>query len=331
MWEKSKNLSIATEIRMFDFLKAEIEYYHKKTTDLLLEVPVSRTTGFASYWDNVGEMTNQGVELSLQSTNMNTNDFTWTTTLNLSHNKNVIDKLNGEDNVGTFPFILREGESFNSIYLRDWAGVNNENGHAQWYVLENEKRVDKDNDGKWDVTEDSSKAGKRIVGKGDPLFTGSLKNDFSYKGFDLSFMFTFKVGGDAYVDAHSNIYDDGKGLDKAVTKLQIKDVWSKDNPNGTLPIASLYNKQNSNYNSSRRLVDATYARLKNITLGYNLPKDVISRVGMNNVRVYASAANVLTFSKMDGFDPESTSRGVVLSDFDFPPMKTFTFGVQVNF
>jgi outer membrane receptor protein involved in Fe transport len=159
-WEKNNTLSIATEARLFDFLNVEIEYYNRKTSDLLLKVPTTRTSGFSYYWDNVGEMTNKGIEVSLTSTNIQNDDFSWTTRLNLAHNKNTIDKLEGGDNVDTFPYILREGKSFNSIYMRDWAGVNPENGHGQWYVLEDEKRVDKNDDGKWDITEDTRYAGK---------------------------------------------------------------------------------------------------------------------------------------------------------------------------
>ena len=330
-WEKNKNLSIATELRMFDFLSVELEYYHRKTTDLLLQVPVSRTAGFSYYWDNVGEMTNQGIELSLTSTNIQNDDFSWTTRLNLAHNSNVIDKLEGGDNVETFPYILREGKSFNSMYLRDWAGVNPENGHAQWYILVDEKRVDADNDGQYDVTEDTRYAGKKIVGDGNPLFTGSLSNNFSYKNFDLSFMFTFKVGGDAYTDPHSSIFDDGASLNKAVTKEQLKGYWKTPGQNASLPIVSYSNKQHSHYNSSRRVQDASFARLKNINLGYSLPNEMVTKAGFSNVRLYASATNLLTITKIKGFDPETSTRGSLLDSFDFPPVKTVTFGVQLDF
>lgn len=330
-WEKNNNLSFATEMRAFGFLTAEIEYYIRKTDDLLLEVPVSRTTGFNSYWDNVGEMTNQGIELNLTTRNFNTNNFTWETLLNLSHNKNRIDRLDGQDNTDVFPFILREGKSFNSIYLRDWAGVNTANGHGQWYILENEKRVDKDGDGKFDVTENSAFAGKKIVGCGDPLLFGSISNNFSYRGFDLSLMFTFKIGGDSYIDPHVYIFDDGETLNNAVTKEQLKNYWKKPGDRAELPIVSYMNSQRTNNNSSRRLVDGSYLRLKTVSMGYSIPQKYISKAGISNARVYASASNLLTFSKIEGFDPETSARGVILENFDFPPLKTVTFGIQLNF
>ncbi|MRT91408.1 TonB-dependent receptor [Ancylomarina sp. 16SWW S1-10-2] len=330
-WEKNKTFSIATEMRLFDFLNVELEYYHRKTSDLLLQVPVTRTSGFSYYWDNVGEMTNQGLELSVTSHNINNDNFSWNTTLNLAHNKNTIDKLEGGDNVETFPYILREGKSYSSIYLRDWAGVNPTNGHAQWYVLENEKRVDNDNDGESDVTEDSRYAGKKIVGDGNPDLSGSINNSFTYKNFDLSFLITFKIGGDAYIDPYSSVYDDGASLTKAVTKAQLKDYWTTPGESASLPKVVYGSPQNSQYNSSRRLEDASYMRLKSINLGYSLPSEISAIAGLSNIRFYASATNLLTLSKIDDFDPETDSRGTVLSSFDFPPLKTVTFGVQVNF
>jgi len=330
-WEKNKTLSVATEARLVDFLTIELEYYQRKTSDLLLKVPVTRTAGFDYYWDNVGEMTNNGIEFGISTVNIQRKDLSWITRLNISHNKNTIDKLQGGDNVETFPYILREGESYNSMYLRDWAGVNPQNGHGQWYVLEKEQRVDKDGDGKHDITEDARFAGKRIVGDGTPDFIGSLNNTLTYKNFDFNFMFTFKVGGDAYIDPYYNIVDDGADITKAVTKFQLEDYWTTPGQNAKLPKVVHSSPQNSHFNSSRRLEDASFLRLKSVNLGYRLPESVISKVGLTNVRFYASATNLLTWSKIDHFDPETSARGNVLNKFDFPPVKTVTFGIQVGF
>ncbi len=332
-WEKNNTLSLALEGRIFEKLSFELEYFNKKTTDLLLEVPTSRTTGFSSYWANVGEMTNTGFEVTLKSLNIDTDDFKWNTSLSLSHYKNTVDKLVGGDNVATFPYILREGESFCSMYMRDWAGVNPENGHGQWYVLEDEKRVDKDGDGKFDVTEDTRKARKKIVGDGVPDLTGSLNNMFSYKGFDFSFLLTFKLGGDAYIDPYWSLFDDGAGINKAILKAQVDDYWTTPGQATELPKPVYSNPQHTNYNSSRRIKDGTFMRLKSVNLGYKLPSKWVEKAGLTSVRFYGSATNLLTFSELDdyGLDPETTSRGTVLDSFDFPPMKTITFGVQVNF
>jgi hypothetical protein len=161
--------------------------------------------------------------------------------------------------------------------------------------------------------------------------TGSINNNISYKNFDLSFLFTFKIGGDAYVDPYYSIYDDGASLNKAVTKAQLKDYWTPTNTNAKLPKVVYSSPQNTHFNSSRRLEDASYLRLKSINLGYSLPTDLISQIGLTNVRFYASATNLWTLSKIDDFDPETNSRGTVLDSFDFPPVKTVTVGLQVKF
>jgi TonB-linked SusC/RagA family outer membrane protein len=330
-WEKNNNFSIATEIKMFDFLSIELEYYHKKTTDLLLRVPASKTTGFNSRWGNVGAMTNQGVELAISSENIRTDDFSWTSSLVMSHSANTIDKLEGGDNVDTFPYILREGESFTSMYLRDWAGVNPENGHGTWYLLDkNEKRQDLDKDGKYDTTESTSKAGKRIVGSFDPLLEGSLSNSLSYKGLDLSFMFSFRLGGDAYSSGYGSLFDDGASLYRPVLKSNL-DYWKQSGDKTDLPKNVFSNPQHTNYNSSRRLVDASYLRLKNVSLAYNLPSNIVKKMHLGGIRIYASGINLLTFSEMGEYDPEVTARGTAFGSYDFPSLRTYTFGVQVNF
>lgn len=332
-WEKNNTYGIATEAKLFDLLSLEFEYYQRITKDLLLQVPVSRVTGFSSQFRNVGEMSNKGFELGISTVNINQEDFFWKSGLNLAHNKNRIEKLYGGADIvsnAIFPLIRREGESINSFYLRDWAGVNPKNGHGQWYVLEDERRVDKDGDGKYDVTEDYTKATKRIVGCGDPGLTGTLNNEFSYKGLDLSFSLYFKLGGDAYSNAIFSVLDDGRDLYAPVQKLKLKDYWKKPGDHAKLPKVVAENPQWSNCNSSRRVLNASYARLKNIALGYSLPKSALSKLHLSELRLYIIANNLLTFTGIDGFDPETDASGYLWSK-SFPPMKNINFGLQVKF
>jgi TonB-linked SusC/RagA family outer membrane protein len=330
-WEKNSNLSIATDIKVFDFLSLEVEYFSRVTSDLLLQVPVSRVTGFSTYWANIGEMKNTGIEATLGTVNVSKGDFVWTTDFTFYHYKNEIVKLyNGED-IQDFPFILREGESFNTFYVRDWAGVNPETGAGQWYVLdEDENRVDVDGDGLSDVTESTGGAAKGIVGCADPDLIGSINNTLSYKGFDFSFLFTYKIGGDSYGDLDYYLYADGENVNNAVTKVAYDDRWQNPGDN-KLPIVIQANPQHTNYNSSRRLHDASYLRLKNITLAYNLPKAWAQKVKLDNVKVYATGVNLWTWAAYDQYDPEVSIRGVGLANADFPSLKTYTFGIQIGF
>jgi len=330
-WEKNANFSIATELQLFDFLNLELEYYQRKTTDLLLQVPLSMVTGFDSYWDNVGEMTNKGLELSVQTQNYSSEDFRWSTNVVLFANRNTVDKLTDGDIDSEFPYLLREGESYRSIYMRDWAGVNPTTGHGQWYILDdNENRVDLDNDGKFDTTEDTRLADKKIVGDGEADLEGSVTNSLSYKGFDLSFMFNFKIGGDVYIEPYSSMFDDGSDINRPILKSNL-DHWKNEGDISDLPKVVYSNPQHTNYNSSRRVKDGSYLRLKNVSLAYSLPSALVKKAGLGNVKFYANATNLLTFSKLDDFDPEVSARGTVMNEYNFPTLKTYTFGVQLNF
>lgn len=331
-WEKNTTYGLATEAKLFDFLSLNFEYYQRITKDLLLQAPVSRATGFSSQFRNIGQISNKGFEVGISTVNVKKKDFLWKTDLNVAHNENKIEKLYAGEDIASnniFPLIYREGKSIHSFYLRDWAGVNPKNGHGRWYVLEDEHRVDKDRDGKYDVTADATKATKRIVGCGDPDLTGNLTNALSYKEFDLSFSIYFKLGGDAYLPTSNLIFDDGKHLNKPVQKVKLKGYWQKPGDRAKLPKVVMSNPQHTDFNSSRRLFHAGYMRLKNITLGYSIPPRALSKLHLSNIRLYMSANNILTFSGIEDFDPETSAGGSLLDSY-FPPLKTINFGIQLK-
>ena len=342
-WEKSKNLNIGVDFSLFNMLTVEAEYYNRTTTDLLLQVPISRTTGFEDVWQNVGEMVNKGFELTINSVNFREGDFYWSTQLNMSHNTNTVTKLNNGEDIQDFPWIIREGESFNSFYLRDWAGVDPETGLGGWYVvdqidnnddgiIDKEVRVDEDGDGEWDITRNSSAANKRIVGNANPDLLGGLTNTFRYKGFDLSVLFNFKIGGDSYYDPAWAFWADGFDPQAPISEYQYNNQWREPGDNAEFPRYVMYGGDvNSHFNSSRRLNDASYIRLKNLSVGYTLPEKFTSKAGLNKVRLYMNAVNLWTWAAFDHYDPEVTARGVGFANTDFPPLKTVTFGAELNF
>ncbi|MGB5989233.1 MAG: SusC/RagA family TonB-linked outer membrane protein [Marinifilaceae bacterium] len=328
--ENSNTLSFATDVNILDFLNVRVEYFHKKTKDFMKLVPMYNSSGFEAILNNIGEMTNKGFEISLSSKNLKNSEIHWNTNLVLAHYSNTIDKIYGGADVKLFPNILREGKSYNSIYTRDWAGVDKLTGHGRWYVLENEKRVDKDNDGRMDTTENIQEARNKIVGAFDPDIDGSITNLFSYKGIDLSFTFSFRLGGDALIYPSASLYDDGTNINKPVLKSNLNH-WKKPGDISDLPKNVFLNPQCTDYISSRMIVDASYLRLKNISLAYNLPKSILQSIHLTNVRFYATAKNLWTLSKMNDFDPELSFRGEAFNNFSFPSLKTLTFGLQVNF
>ncbi len=327
-WEKSNNFNIGTEISVFEKLKVEAEYFYKRTNDLLMDVRISKTIGLpdGEITKNVGEIENKGFEITLTSTNIRTTDFEWTTALNLSHYANkVIELSGGEDITDNFPFILREGESINSLYLREWAGVDPATGQGMWY------KNTTDDDGNIisgrETTTSSSEAEKIIVGVTDPDITGGLNNTIRWKNFDASLLFTFRMGGSTYDGTSYHTENDGR-MPYAPIRVSQLDRWQNPGDITDVPRYVYGNSTNSNYNSSRRIHDADYIRLKSINLGYTLPSNITSRVNISSARLYASAMNLWTWAAYDGYDPEVDIDGSF--GYNLPPVKTVNFGVEIN-
>ncbi|MFO7938604.1 MAG: TonB-dependent receptor [Bacteroidales bacterium] len=315
-WEKSKSLNIGTEIKIFQNVTLEMEYFQRTTSDLLLDVPLSKGTGFSTMLQNIGEIKNRGVEININTQNIRTADFVWTSNLNISHFTNEVTELYKGEDIVDFPYIYREGESINSFFLRKYAGVNSQTGHAQWLNADG------------DITTQTSKAPKRIVGVADPDFYGSFNNNISYKGFDLSFMLYFKVGGKTYDATSYTTQNDGAMFYGPIRESQL-DRWQKVGDKTDVPRYVIGNSTNSNYNSDRRLHDADYLRLKNLSLGYNLPEEIVNRANLSNVRLFMAATNLFTWAAYDGYDPEVSPNGTY--GWSTPPVKTVTFGIELNF
>ncbi len=322
-WEKSQNVNIGTDFTFIDRITLDIEYYQRKTTDLLLEVPVSRVSGFSSVWQNVGEMMNRGVEVSLNSTNVVRDNFVWTTNFNLSRNVNEILKLYDGEDIIQGPFILSEGYSYNTLYLREWAGVDPEDGMGMWYLY------DEDGNKTGETTKDRTEATPQKLYSTDPTFSGGIYNSFTYRNFDVSFLFSFSVGGKIYATPHYFFNDDGMTWHSSVTQYQFDNRWQEPGDETVNPRYVFTNPQETNFMSSYRVFDGDYLRLKSLSVGYSLPQNLTTQVGIDNLRLFFSGHNLLTWSEVGFMDPEVSARGEYYSEL--PPMRTLTFGLEVNF
>jgi len=321
-WERSENLNIGTDFTLFDRLTVDLEYYQRKTADLLLNVPVSRVSGFSTVLQNIGEMQNTGFEMTINSTNIMTEDFVWTTNLNISRNVNEILKLYEGEDIIQGAFILSEGHSFNTLYLREWAGVDPDDGMGMWYTH--------DEDGnRTGTTKERTEAEPQMLDATDPAFTGGIYNSFSYRNFDVSLLFNFSVGGLIYSTPHYFFNDDGMNWHSSVTKYQYENRWQQPGDETINPRYVFTNPQQTNFMSSVRVFDGDYLRLKSLNVGYTLPPRLTNQVGISGLRLFMSGRNLLTFSSVEFMDPEVDARGTYYSEL--PPMKTITFGVEVNF
>lgn len=326
-WEKTAQADIGIEFGFLgNRLSGEVDLYNKHTTDLLLNVNIPSSTGYSFVTQNLGKLRNQGVELSLNSVNID-GAFRWTTSFNIAYNRNKITDLKGQI-IESGQQRAVEGEAIGAFYLQKYLGVDPETGDALYI----------DKDGK--PTKNYGQAARTVVGNANPDFTGGLTNNFTYKGFDLSAFFTFVQGNEIYNRA--GIYQSSGfsgGLDNQTTEILRR--WQKPGDVTDVPRVSI-SYPTGQRASSRWIYDGSYIRLKTLTLGYSLPRQVLSVVKVSSVRLYASAYNLWT--KTDYIsDPEvntvplgtssETDRNVTggTDFYTIPQARTFVVGLNVKF
>ncbi len=325
-WETNYQFSAAFEFELFGKLSGILEFYNKDSKDLLLEVPIPLTTGFQTVFKNIGEMNNRGIELTLNHVNIRKQDFTWKSLFTLSYNKNKITKLPDGNPIQQGSKRWEEGKSRYEFYIREWAGVNPDNGAGQWYidVLDNDGNVT----GR-ELTEDYQAATKYYVGRSLPDVFGSLKNDFSYKGFDLSINLYYSIGGKVYDGSYAAAMHDGAdGV--AQLSTDALNAWKEPGQQTDVPIYIHNNTEQSNYMSTRWLVDGTFLKIKNISLSYNLPESICNKLKMSEFKLFATVDNLHTFTKYKSGDPEQRLSGRSFG-YLLPNQKTFRFGIQAKF
>ncbi len=342
-WETTLQTDIGIDFGLFnDRITGELDYYIKDTRDVLLNSNVPGTSGFLTQFVNVGALENKGFEVLINSTNV-TGDFSWSTSLNFARNRNKITDL--DDNVITGGYVNRavEGQPIGVFFTQEYAGVNPDNGDALWYLNRDATEAEiSDGDvfqvnhlGDRLVTNDYSLVERVIVGNPNPDWIGGITNNLSYKGLDLSFLFQFVQGYDVYNGGGRFQRADFAYFDNQLVQ-DLEDAWREPGQITDVPEARLFSG-NGDKESSRYLQDASFVRLKTLTLGYNLPLSLIERLSLQNMRIYVSAQNLLTFTKYDLNDPEVNTdylSGNIGQGNDFyaaPQVKTFSVGVKLGF
>lgn len=326
-WETNYNFNIGLDFALFNRINATIEYYTRTTKNLLMDSPISMTTGFSSYLMNTGEVKNKGVEFEISSVNFETDDFTWTTSFNISHNKNEIVKLNsGQTEIISGTQIRKIGYPYRTFYVIEFAGINPQTGQPQFYTN------DIDANGKYvkEITDNPKKA-NRITSskKADPAVVGGLTNTFRYKWFDLNFLIGYQFGGNAYDTWYQKVDHGGDDLEANIPTYYLN-CWKQ--PGDITKYEQFIENPDypmSDYSTSRSIHSTDYIRLKNITLGFTVPKSWTKKIGVDNIRLYASASNLLTWAAHDYYDPEAVRAGTTI--WGTPPLKTVTFGFNINF
>ena len=345
-WETSYSSNFALDFGLFNQrISGTIEYFNRDSKNLLQDVPISTVTGFSSTLKNVGEINNRGLEVELGGDIVRNSQVRWSASVNGAFIKSEVTKLykNATDAVGQdiiwrdptggdarAQYIYREGESTLALYGYEWAGVDPANGKNVWFVNDpkNLSTGDFQFEGR-PATYSYTKANFKILGDAMPKVYGGFNSDVDYKGFNLALNFNYKVGGKLYDGASKDVADDGYYWERIRSQYYYDNMWTPENKSGTLPKLDGNDLTDPMQYSNRQMYDASFLRLKNVTLGYNLPKTVIRRIGVSNARVYVNGTNLLTFSKYKNADPEVNQYGT--RGWETPFGKTYTMGIEFGF
>ena len=326
-WEKNSNFNIGLEGTLFNhLLHFGFEYYYKKTTDMLLNYPLPLSTGFTGYNANVGDLRNTGIEMELTVTPIKTKDLHWDITWMGSTVSNKVLKLTEQSpEIIKGIRVIKEDYPLNTFYMSKSAGVDPATGAQLYWAYEKDDNGDMI-PGTDYITSDYSTAVncKYYLGSRIPDLYGSLSSNLSYKGVDLSVLTTYSIGGKIYDSAYRG----------AMEVTYLSSTWHShalrrwQQPGDITDVPRIEIGQ-SYATNDRFLIDASYFAIKNITLGYTLPRNIVSKAGLSNVRVFTSVDNLKLWSHLEGMDPQYNFGGG--TDYDYAPNKTWTIGLEVKF
>ena len=351
-WEENKNLNVGMEARLWDRVNLSVEWYNRITDGMLLVYPLPWSSGFSGYYRNSGNMQNTGVEASLSIDIFKRENFQWTSTIMASHNENKVlklvevDKANGEKNDQiSGDQIIREGEAIYSYYVPISAGVDPRTGDQLYWAYKTFK--DMDDIKAWNEakgtnydghmigekkpgtdyitnSQSEAQASKVICGDRTPDVYGSWNNYFRLGNFDLSIQTNFSIGGVMIDGVYSGLKD--FYYPAQAKHVDLLRAWKQ--PGDVTDIRRM-DIGKYGITTSDDLVDASYVAIKNVTLGYTLPQNIVSRMGIKGLRASVSADNLALFSKIQGMNPQYSITGG--TSYVYTPSKTFSFSLDFSF
>lgn len=331
-WETGGEFNVGLEFELFKRrITGGVDYYSRKTTDMLLWVYLPLSYGSSGYYDNVGDMVNRGVELSLNADIIRTKNVTWSINMNISHNTNEVTYLN-EDNKGRVmdghagfnsgTKFIGEGLPLNTWRLKRYAGADPATGLSTWYVT--------NSDGTQGTTTSWDSASYYLCGDANAKAFGGFGTNLNAYGLDFTCNFVYALGGKVYDSGYANLmtcpYSGWTGYSY---HKDVLNAWSAENPVCDIPRWQ-YGDQTTASTSDRFLTSGSYLTLKNISLGYTLPKKWIAPLTLSRVRIYCSADNVAYWTARKGFDPRNSLKGSS-SGGGYSPIRSISGGISVSF
>jgi TonB-dependent starch-binding outer membrane protein SusC len=328
-WESTASFDAGIETSVFtNRITIEVDYYTRNTRDLLLNVNVPGTSGFSTQLRNVGKLTNKGLEFTINTENIVSRNFRWSSSINFGANQNKITDLGGQE-IGTLNK-AKEGQPLGVFYAREFAGADPANGDALFIknTVGTDGKIDRS------TTNDYNAAVDVRIGKPTPDFIYGVRNFFTYKGIELDVLLQgvhgnqiFNGGGQYMSASGSNGFDNQ-------TRDQLNS-WKKAGDITMVPEARMF-LANGTDNSSRYISEGSYLRVKAVTLGYNLPKSLLTKLHLDKARFYVRGQNLFTITKYKGWDPEvnadyqasNINQGVDF--YSAPQLKTIVFGLNIG-
>lgn len=318
-WESNHNLNVGLEARLLDRIDLSFEFYNRKTTDMLLSYPLASSSGFDSYYRNSGEMRNRGIEFAVTGRIFDRRDFQWSVTWMGSTVSNKVLKLteDGKDIIGSTQ-IIREGETLYSYYVARSAGVDPMTGEKMYWAT--------DKDGNDYITKSTTvaQANRVIAGSRIPDLYGSLSTSLRWKNLDFSISTNYSIGGKNYDGVYyefMSCYYTAQAKHKDMLRAWRKPGDVTDVPKYTIGETPIV--------TDDKLVDASYFSIKNITLGYTLPRRWTSKIGFKAARVSASVDNLCIFTHLKGMDPQYSLTGG--TSYAYAPTRTVSFNLDLKF
>ncbi|MBK5722507.1 TonB-dependent receptor [Dysgonomonas sp. Marseille-P4677] len=323
-WETNLNLNIGLDYAFFNSrLTGSFEYFNRRSKDLLFEIPKPLSTGYSGLSANIGAMKNYGVELSITGRIIETKDLKWDLTVNATHYKNKITELPQEQIISGTK-LLRKGGSIYDFFMVEWAGIDPEDGLPQWYMTnDNGERVPTKTYNNANTTKS-----KIVKGSAIPDLVGGFSTNLTFKDFEFSALFAYSIGGKLFNQDKLYILHNGSSAGRSMS-VDMLDHWTPENRYTDIPRLQTVNSNSWTSTSTRFLVDASYMRMKNMTIGYNLPKSLLKKIYISNCKVFLQGENLFTIFGEQGLDPEQNINGV--SYFRYPAMRTGSVGVNLTF
>jgi len=340
-WETNANFNIGTEFSLFKRITGSLEYYNRKTTDMLFSFSVAPSLGYSSYFDNIGDMYNRGLELELAANIIKMRDMSWDVNLNVSTLKNRITKLHEDKKTASLysssgdeykgyasgNFFISEDVSIYTWRLKEFAGVNEE-GESMWY-----KNI-LDDDGNFEGREETSKyadADYYVTNETSvPKVFGGFGTTLRAYGVDFNINLSYQIGGKQYDGTYARFMSSPTGSSTGYNfHADVLDSWTPENKSNEIP-RFMFGDTYSAGASTRFLTNASYLNIENINLGYTLPVQLTKEAHVNSIRIYVSAENVYYWSKRKGFDPRQSYSTTTNATY-YSPMRTISGGITLNF